>query len=448
MRAFFFFTVLFLVVGASNMMLAGEPQSLKEWDSVAFSAYESNQENVLEIADKFKDASLKEAPSIYQVNAFTLLGIINKNKGYYVSSVEYYNEALEVAIAINDQGRISACYNNIGSVYQIQENFDKALYYFKKSLDIEESLNTPLQKSIRLYNLGEVYRELDSLTLALSHFNSSLIIEKKFNNDEGIVYALLGIADIYLKLDRAADANISLEEVKPYLSKSNIETEILYNARLGEVYFLQGKLDLSLSKLRKAKKLSEKHDTKVHLMDIYEKEIEVKTAKDKQEKNTSEKDERTTSFLWYLSIPIVLITLFFIIKLNLKPNKVTPKSDQSKTQNDSITFAIKNNKGNGQLEINISNIICFEANDNYVITHFLTDDDKKVRSMDRISLKKVSESLDELGVCFERVHKSFLINPKYVTEIKGRAQAYKLTLNHLEIEIPVSRKYDISGLKR
>lgn len=180
----------------------------------AFVALESNAPNVTEKANALLEAGKEAKLPIYQINAYTILGIVNKNKGYYVTSVDYYNNALKVAEETRDEGRISACYNNIGSVHQIQEDYAKALTYYKKSLELEEKLNNPLQKSIRLYNIGEIYREMDSLSLALSNFNNSLIIEKEYKNNEGIVYALLGISDVYLQLNRPTDASISLGEAK------------------------------------------------------------------------------------------------------------------------------------------------------------------------------------------------------------------------------------------
>lgn len=201
---------------------------LNKLDEQAFAALENNEGDVIEKANDLLEASIKYKSALHEINAYTLLGIINKNRGYYVTSVDYYNDALKVAETTKDEGRVSACFNNIGSVYQIQENYPKALFYYKKSLEIEERLKNPLQKSIRLYNIGEIYREMDSLSLALSNFNSSLIIEKENKNNEGIVYALLGIADVYLQLDRPTDVSISLDDAKKLIDENNIEVLILY----------------------------------------------------------------------------------------------------------------------------------------------------------------------------------------------------------------------------
>lgn len=443
MRAFLFsvFLISGVVVSAQT---ATETHSLKEWDAIAFTAFEENDKNAQQLAEQFLEATLKEPPSLYQVNAYTLLGIIHKNKGRYVSSIEFYNEALSVAESIDDQGRISACYNNIGSVYQIQENYEKALLYFKKSLAIEESLHTPLQKSIRLYNIGEVYREMDSLTLALSNFNSSLIIEKKYKNNEGIVYALLGITDIYLKLNRPTDAQISLEEAKVYLKESNIETQILFDLRSGEVFQQLGEPDKALTQLRKAKQLSEQHDFRVHLMEIYKRESEVKAALDKRKSKNSNSPKTKSFNFWWLLLTSLVIPLGWVIRSRTRKGKPTGTGENPEpNETTEPVFTLNNSKGKSLFEIEASKILCFEANDNYVIIHFL-DGESHAKHMERIALRKIEDLLEAIGVTFSRVHKSFLVNPEYVHEVNGKSQAYRLKIEHLEFEIPVSRKFDIS----
>ena len=181
---------------------------LRELDSIAFSSLENNASSVLEDANKLLAESLKSKPKFYRINAYTLLGIVNKDRGFYVTSLDFYLKALNTAEKLKDFPRQSACLNNIGSVYQLQGNYSQAIEYFNKSLAIEEKLNQPIQKSIRFYNIGECYKDLDSLDLALTYFNNSLLIEQKAKSNEGIVYAYLGIADVYIRIKRTINIKI------------------------------------------------------------------------------------------------------------------------------------------------------------------------------------------------------------------------------------------------
>ncbi len=150
-----------------------------------------------------------------------------------------------------------------------------------------------------------------------------------------------------------------------------------------------------------------------------------------------------TSFI-LLSIPPIAGSILWSLFDELKHKIRAIGSGENEEATEVPTLKLTSDQGKVFLEVSLDKVLCFEANDNYVITHFLNDEAQKMKSMDRISLKKISESVRELNVGFQRVHKSFLINPKYVKEIKGRSQAYKILLDHHEQEIPVSRNFDIS----
>jgi len=271
-RYYILLVVLFSVL---NQSFAQDDGNLDRLDSLAFDALENSKEDVGERANQLLEASRKVPASKHLVNAYTILGIINKDKGYYVTSLNNYLKALNAAELIKDTGRISACYNNIGTVYQLQENYVRARDYFLKSLRLEEKLEQPLQKSIRYYNIGEIYKELDSLDLALNYFTNSLIIEQKFNNADGIIYALLGISDVYMRIERYTDAELALEKVKKLLKDIYLEETILYHQLKGKLFKARSQLDEALGELLSAEKLSLKHNFRIHLLDIYATEIEI-----------------------------------------------------------------------------------------------------------------------------------------------------------------------------
>lgn len=111
-------------------------------------------------------------------------------------------------------------------------------------------------------------------------------------------------------------------------------------------------------------------------------------------------------------------------------------------------FHLENESGKVLLEVPVRRIICYEANDNYVLTHYLDETDIPKKSMERISLRKIELLLAQEKIEFLRVHKSFLVNPDYVLNIKGRSQAYKLQLKYFEPLVPVSRSYNVSVLEQ
>jgi tetratricopeptide (TPR) repeat protein len=258
-----------------SIVLGQDSEMLNELDSIAFHALEHNDTSVITKANNLLDASFKKGqPSFYTINAHTILGIVNKNKGYYLTALDHNLKALNAAEDLNDDGRISACYNNIGTIHLLLEDFEKACEYFNKSLELEETLNQPLQKSIRFYNLGDAYNKRDSFDLALSYFTNSLLIEKKLANTEGIVYAQLGIADIYIKIERYKDATDLLEQINLVLEEYQVEERILSEILLGRIDLKQEEYTQSLKHFDRAEASSLQNDFRIHLLDIYSLKIE------------------------------------------------------------------------------------------------------------------------------------------------------------------------------
>jgi tetratricopeptide (TPR) repeat protein len=274
--------VLLLAIFLSNYSAIAQIKvnpELEELDSIAFSALENNSPVAQGDAEKLLAASLKVKPSFYRVNAYTILGILNKNKGFYLSALDFYLKALNAAELIHDQPRKSACFNNIGTIFQLQEKHQQAIKYFNQSLEIEKKLKNPLQQSIRYYNIGESYKALKKYDLALTYFNNSLLIEQKEGNTEGIVYAELGISDIYIRIKRLTDASITLDRVESKISPNAIEETIMLAKLMGELKLLQGDLDGAINSFLSAERVSEKEGVKTHLLAIYKGQIKLLKAK-------------------------------------------------------------------------------------------------------------------------------------------------------------------------
>jgi len=149
-----------------------------------------------------------------------------------------------------------------------------------------------------------------------------------------------------------------------------------------------------------------------------------------------------SSFIVSSLLPVSLAILYAIFE-EVK-GKITISSEFVEQHSDASFLKLINDNGKVLLNVELSNIICFEANDNYVITYYLKSNGELEKSMERVSLKKIEEILSPLSDNFQRVHKSYIVNQTYVTQIQGKAQSYRLKLEGLTFMAPVSRNFDIS----
>jgi|GEM_PF-926823 len=251
-----------------QMSFAQDDATLRRLDSLSFISLEQNKPDLQQVSKEFLKRSLEGKASKYRVNAYTIQGIINKNRGYYLSSLDYYLKALETARALKDEKRISACFNNIATVYRLQSNYSKAIEYFEKSLELEKKYKDQSQLSIRYFNLGDCYNAVDSLDLALSYYNSSLILEKKLKNQEGIVLAEQGIAEIYLKTGRKADADAILTKTEKQVARLGVETQLIQMKLAALMEAKKGRVKEGVSIINKGLVLADKSEFRMWKLEL------------------------------------------------------------------------------------------------------------------------------------------------------------------------------------
>jgi len=112
-------------------------------------------------------------------------------------------------------------------------------------------------------------------------------------------------------------------------------------------------------------------------------------------------------------------------------------------------ISIKTDNIGESLQLTQSQIVCFEANDNYTAIYYLYNNKLK-KELYRITLKKLEVQFIEFKEII-RCHKSYIINLTHLERISGNAQAFKMHLKYLDFEIPVSRSFPrqiIDNLKK
>jgi hypothetical protein len=144
-------------------------------------------------------------------------------------------------------------------------------------------------------------------------------------------------------------------------------------------------------------------------------------------------------------VPISIITIISqnnTLKRNLNRSKEINQilSERVKTlsTNDDVFITLK-----GSIKESISlkpeDIIYIESEGNYVNVYY-KQDDKIMHRLLRSTTKQMEESLQNHAM-FIRCHRAFIVNTNYISNTKGNAQGYQLTLYDISQEIPVSRTY-------
>ncbi len=163
-------------------------------------------------------------------NSYTILGIIHKNQGLYELAVTNYLESLNHAESTKDSSRISVCLNNIGVVFQLNNNEKEALEYYMRSIKTARFNNDSPQLSIRYYNIGESYQRLGLFDSAFVYYSNSMLIEEMHKSTLGIAYAQYGLATLFYdwgKFNKCADHLTIVQNLVDSIADIELKIKVL-----------------------------------------------------------------------------------------------------------------------------------------------------------------------------------------------------------------------------
>lgn len=119
-----------------------------------------------------------------RVNIINTIGLIYRNYRQFPMAVSYFNKALALATANRDTVWIGIAEGNIGSVYFLQNQYDKALPYiqtdYKTSIKYDQTLNA----AIAVLRLAKINIDSKKFELAGSQLKSAAGLLKDNRNDD------------------------------------------------------------------------------------------------------------------------------------------------------------------------------------------------------------------------------------------------------------------------
>jgi hypothetical protein len=142
----------------------------------------------------------------------------------------------------------------------------------------------------------------------------------------------------------------------------------------------------------------------------------------------------------------ILVYERLMLNTRLKTAKSLSQTISKIKQNDivpDVSFLAENNKDVFRLKLN--QLLFIEANDNYSSFSYLEKGQVK-KELIRGSLKRMQEQIDNEALI--RCHKSYIVNLNKINKVLGNAKGYRLQLDEVDIEIPVSRSFPKSIIEK
>ncbi len=215
----------------------------------------------------FSDSLLRDENS---ANFYLLLGYSYNEIGSNEKSTTCLINALKLFEKLDDSSGISSALISLGTVFSVDNNYDKALEYTFRALEISKAMDDKSGISACLNNIGDIYSSQNRQEQALDYFIQSLEIDKDLEDNNGIVIGLNNIGDTYRELkDTVLAISYYIKALDVGESNDYPVISIIYS-NLGEIYLGKGSLDKALSNAFEGLKRAEEIGEQEQILNCYD----------------------------------------------------------------------------------------------------------------------------------------------------------------------------------
>lgn len=195
-----------------------------------------------------------------ELRTISQLGLVYKMMGEYDRALEFFEKRLVKAEENDDLGGIYMSLGNIGNIHALRGNFEQAETCFLRSLEILEKMGDLRRKMIMLGNLSTLNYNRGSYDKALIFARDMLSISQELNDMRGMSLALGRMCSHYMAEGRYDLVRPHLDRKLELDQKLNLERELVvtYN-HLGELNFHLGKFDDAIHYFEKELEIGLRH---------------------------------------------------------------------------------------------------------------------------------------------------------------------------------------------
>lgn len=235
----------------------------------AISFYHPQLDSALYYAKKSLKFSLEIDDRVLVAEAYEVIGTIEQQLGNNSQSLEATFKALEIYEHLDLKERQAKVNSQIAIHYTEGKEYMLAIDYLEKAYLIYQKSNKRVNEALALVNLGEIYRLSGDLDKAQSAFLKSLELDKELNNDIILGYSLGNLGMIYAAKDDYENAKEHLTKAITILSQLNDNYSVsVYLSELALLYKKESDYKKAESKLLEAYNMAENAGLKEQIRDF------------------------------------------------------------------------------------------------------------------------------------------------------------------------------------
>ena len=198
------------------------------------------------------------------------LGNVYRIRGDLDKAEEMHYLSLKLFEQLNRKEGMANQYGSLGIVYRIRGDLDKAEAMYLRSLELDEQLGHKEGMASQYGNLGNVYLTREELDKAVKMYRMALQLEEQLGRKEGMANQYGNLGNLYLirrDLDKAEEMyHLSLKLNEQVGRKGGMASDY---SNLGNLYLAREEFSKAEEMYRKALQLEEQLDRKQDMASDY-----------------------------------------------------------------------------------------------------------------------------------------------------------------------------------
>ncbi len=183
----------------------------------------------------------------------SFIGLANAYGGNFSASLDYHEQAIEVAAEQNDSLQLAYGYNNFGRLFFDQGDLVRAYENLINAKDIFENLKDKSGSAYVYRSLAGLYSSQGDNQKALEASQEALELRRQIGDPRGILSALMELGLVFNDVGLSENAIRSLREATEIATSNNDEISLAeISLALSEIYIGGNKNDEALAAAKNA----------------------------------------------------------------------------------------------------------------------------------------------------------------------------------------------------
>jgi len=272
------------------------------------------------------------------------LGTVYDRLQEYDKALEYYFIARDLLAQIHGSKVNSfpsaTIYNNIANIYQTKSDYKSALQYYEKALSLAQASDNKYMQGIASNNLGKLYlNDLKQFDKALGFLNQGLAIRQALDDKGEMAKSYTILADYYFQTGNLAKSRACIDQALSLgVQVGSLETQKYGYQKLSEIESKLGSPVQALSAYRRFKSLSDSIQSHIATTKIARLQLQYDFEKATQARDLAHKESR----IRYITVIALLTAGLILAMLITTIIRIRARQTELKRKNLAQDVEIKN----------------------------------------------------------------------------------------------------------